>query len=537
MKYEVTLDFTPPIKASMHEIEHTLIEAVILVLIVVFLFLQSFRATIIPMLTVPVSLLGAFIGFPMLGFSVNTLTLFGLVLAIGIVVDDAIVVVEAVQHHLEHGLNPREATVQAMKEVSGPVIMIALVLCAVFVPVAFMGGVTGQLYQQFALTIAVAVVFSAINALTLSPALCAILLKKPNPARGPLGWFFRRFNCGFDRVTSGYGGIVNFLIRKAGRSMLLLVVVVGGIWLLSKAVPGGFIPDEDKGLLFVSVELPEGASLQRSDEVLKKAEKIVAETKGVRSVCAVSGYNILTGLNMSNSALMFVGLDDWKKREAPELHAAAITREWNQKFSALPEARIFAFGPPALPGYGNVAGFTLQLQDRSGGSVDNLAAQVQQFIAEASKRPEIGRLTTTFEPSTPQLNMELDREKARALGVKVDSVFQTLQAYLSGLYVNDIVRFGRVFKVFLQAEPEFTHQPDQIGKFYVRNQDGHMVPLDTLVDVGQIAGRTSFRVSTSTSPPKSWVRLHQVTARHKRSGRLKRWQRACRATSATNGRA
>ncbi len=305
MKYETTLDFTAPIKASMHEIEHTLIEAIILVLIVVYLFLQSFRATIIPMLTVPVSLLGAFIAFPLLGFSVNTLTLFGLVLAIGIVVDDAIVVVEAVQHHLEHGLSPREATVQAMKEVSGPVIMIALILCAVFVPVAFMGGVTGQLYQQFAITVAVAVVFSAINALTLSPALCAILLKKPKPARGPLGWFFGQFNRAFDRVTSGYGGVVNFLIRKAGRSILLLVVVVGAIWLLSKSVPGGFIPDEDKGLLFVAVELPEGASLQRSDEVLKKAEKIVAETKGVRSVCAISGYNILTGLNMSNSALMF----------------------------------------------------------------------------------------------------------------------------------------------------------------------------------------------------------------------------------------
>ena len=488
MKYETTLDFTAPIKASMHEIEHTLIEAIILVLIVVYLFLQSFRATIIPMLTVPVSLLGAFIAFPLLGFSVNTLTLFGLVLAIGIVVDDAIVVVEAVQHHLEHGLDPREATVKAMKEVSGPVIMIALILCAVFMPVAFMGGVTGQLYQQFAITVAVAVVFSAINALTLSPALCAILLKKPKPARGPLGWFFGHFNRGFDRVTSGYGGIVNFLIRKAGRSILLLVVVVGAIWLLSKSVPGGFIPDEDKGLLFVAVELPEGASLQRSDEVLKKAEKVVAETKGVRSVCAISGYNILTGLNMSNSALMFVGLDDWKKREAPELRAAAITRAWNQKFSAFPEARIFAFGPPALPGYGNVAGFTLQLQDRSGGSPDNLASQVQRFIAEASKRPEIGRLTTTFEPSTPQLNIALDREKARAAGVKVDSVFETLQAYLSGLYVNDIVRFGRVFKVFLQAEPEFTHQPDQIGKFYVRNQDGHMLPLDTLVDVEQISG-------------------------------------------------
>ncbi len=488
MKYEITLDFTLPIKASMHEIEHTLIEAVILVLLVVFLFLQSFRATVIPMLTVPVSLLGAFIAFPLLGFSVNTLTLFGLVLAIGIVVDDAIVVVEAVQHHLEHGLSPPEATVKAMNEVSGPVIMIALILCAVFVPVAFMGGVTGQLYQQFALTVAVAVLFSAINALTLSPALFAILLRKPQPARGPLGWFFAGFNRVFDRATSGYGAVVNFLIRKAARSMLLLVAVVRGIRLLSKAVPGGFIPEEDKGLLFVAVELPEGASLQRSDAVLKKAEQIVTETNGVRSACAISGFNILTGLNMRNSALIFVGLDEWKKRQAPELHAAAIARQWNRKFFTFPEARIIAFGPPALPGYGNVAGFTMQLEDRSGGSVDRLAAQVQRFITEASKRPEIGRLSSTFQPNTPQLNVVLDREKARAEGVKVDSVFQTLQAYLSGLYVNDFVRFGRVFKVFLQAEPEFTYQPDQIGKFYVRNQDGIMVPLDTLVDVKQISG-------------------------------------------------
>ncbi|MBV8227859.1 MAG: multidrug efflux RND transporter permease subunit [Verrucomicrobia bacterium] len=488
MKYEVTLDFTLPIKASMHEIEHTLIEAVILVLLVVFLFLQSFRATIIPMLAVPVSLLGAFIGFPLLGFSVNTLTLFGLVLAIGIVVDDAIVVVEAVQHHIEHGLNPRDATAQAMKEVSGPVIMIALILCAVFVPVAFMAGVTGQLYQQFALTVALSVVFSAINALTLSPALCAIFLRKPAPMRGPVGWFFSVFNTGFDRVTSGYGAIVSLLIRKAARSMLLLVVVVGGIWLLSKSVPGGFIPDEDKGLLFVALQLPEGASLQRSDAVLKRAEQVVAETKGVRSVCAIAGYNILTGLNMPNSALIFVGLEDWKKREVPDLQAAAIARGWNRKFAAFPEARIVAFGPPPLPGYGNVSGFTMQLQNRAGGSPAQLATQLQRFMAEASKRPELGRLSTTFEPNTPQVSVELDREKARAVGVKVDSVFQTLQAYLSGLYVNDIVRFGRVFKVFLQAEPEFTHQPDQIGRFYVRNDEGKMVPLDTLVDVRQVSG-------------------------------------------------
>jgi hydrophobe/amphiphile efflux-1 (HAE1) family protein len=437
---------------------------------------------------VPVSLLGAFIMFPVLGFSVNVLTMFGLVLAIGIVVDDAIVVVEAVQHHIEHGKEPVEATKLAMKEVSGPVVAIGLVLCAVFVPVAFMGGVTGQLYSQFALTIAVAVVFSVINALTLSPALSALLLRKPSPPRGPIGKFFQWFNRTFDRLSQGYGNIVGGLARKAARSMLLLVAVVGGIWLLSRVVPGGFIPDEDKGYLFVAVELPEGASLQRTDEALKQVEAIVGSTPGVRSAVAVAGMNILNSLNFPNAALMFIGLEDWEERKAPELHASALAREWTRKFAALPGVRAFAFGPPPLPGYGNVSGFTMQLQDRSGGTIEQLAGLVRQLTEAASQRPEIGRISTTFNPATPQVRVELDREKARTLGVPVDSVFATLQTYLSGLYVNDFVRFGRVYKVFLQAEPEFTNQPDDIGHFYVRNNAGHMVPLSTLVSVSSMAG-------------------------------------------------
>ena len=488
MEYSITLDSTLPIKASMESIVHTLFEAIILVLVVVFIFLQSFRATIIPMLTVPVSLLGVFIIFPMLGFSVNTLTMFGLVLAIGIVVDDAIVVVEAVQHHIEHGKSPIDATRQAMKEVSGPVVAIALILCAVFVPVAFMGGVTGALYQQFALTIAISVIFSAINALTLSPALSAMLLRAPKPGRGPIAWFFKKFNQFFDWITEGYGKIVGSLTRKAARSMLMLVVVCGGIYLLGKFVPGGFIPDEDKGYLFVAVELPQGASLQRSDAILKQVEHIVGNTEGVRSALAISGMNILNSQTFSNSAMMFVGLDDWDERKDPKLHAKALVAEWNRKFYAIPGARVFAFGPPALPGYGSVSGFTMQLQDKSGGSVEQLSTYVKQVIAEASKRPEIGRVTTTFQPSTPQVKVELDREKARTLGVPVDSVFQTLQAYLSGLYVNDFVKFGRVYKVFLQAEPQFTNSPDDIGKFYVRNNEGGMVPLNTLVNVSKMSG-------------------------------------------------
>ncbi len=488
MDYDITLDSTLPIKASMDEIVHTLFEAVILVLLVVYIFLQSFRATIIPMCTVPVSLLGTFMVFPLLGFSVNVLTMFGLVLAIGIVVDDAIVVVEAVQHHIEHGKDPVEATKIAMKEVSGPVVAIGLVLCAVFVPVAAMAGVTGQLYKQFALTIAVSVIFSVINALTLSPALSAMLLRKPTPGKGPIAKFFKGFNKAFDWTTGHYGNIVGGLSRKATRSMLLLVVVVGGIWLIAKFVPGGFIPDEDKGYVFVAVQLPEGASLQRTDDVLKQVENIVTGTEGVRSAVAVAGMNILNSLNFPNSALMFVGLQPWEERKKPELHASALTREWTKKFAAIPGARAFAFGPPPLPGYGNVSGFTMELQDRSGGSVEQLAGYLKQLVDAASKRPELGRLTTTFDPATPQVKVELDREKARTLGVTVDNVFTTLQTYLGGLYVNDFVRFGRVYKVFLQAEPQFTDKPEGINQFYVRNKDGGMVPLSTLVKVSKMSG-------------------------------------------------
>jgi hydrophobe/amphiphile efflux-1 (HAE1) family protein len=488
MIYEVALDSTLPIEASIEAIVHTLFEAVILVLLVVYIFLQSFRATLIPMCTVPVSLLGAFIMFPVMGFSVNVLTMFGLVLAIGIVVDDAIVVVEAVQHHIEHGKSPKEATRIAMKEVSGPVVAIGLVLCAVFVPVAFMGGVTGALYQQFALTIAIAVIFSVINALTLSPALAAMLLREPKPGKGPIAAFFRLFNKGFEWIIDRYGRVVAGLVRKATISMLLLVIVIFAINRIGKHVPGGFIPDEDKGYLFVAIDLPEGASLQRSDEALKQIEEIVGNTKGVRSAVGLAGMNILNSLNVSNAALMFVGLDSWEDRHEPHLHAKAIAAGWNKKFYAIPGVRAMAFGPPPLPGYGSVSGFTMQLQDRSGGSVDQLAGYVKQLQELAAKRPEIARLTTTFNPATPQLKIELDREKARTLNVPVDSVFATLQTYLSGLYVNDFVKFGKVYKVFLQAEPEFTNSPDDIGKFYVRNNDGGMVPLSTLVTVTKMSG-------------------------------------------------
>jgi hydrophobe/amphiphile efflux-1 (HAE1) family protein len=296
------------------------------------------------------------------------------------------------------------------------------------------------------------------------------------------------FNKSFDWLSNRYGSIVGGLARKAARSMLLLVVVVVAIWMLGKVVPGGFIPDEDKGYLFVAVELPEGASLQRTDEILKQVEGIVCSTPGVRSAVGLAGMNILNSLNFPNAALMFVGLEPWEERKAPGLHASALAREWTRKFAAIPGARAFAFGPPPLPGYGNVSGFSMQLQDRSGGSIAQLAGYVKQLTEAVAKRPEIGRISTTFNPATPQVKVELDREKTRTLGVTVDSVFQTLQAYLSGLYVNDFVRFGRVYKVFLQAEPEFTDKPDDIGQFYVRNNTGQMVPLSTLVKISKMSG-------------------------------------------------
>ncbi|MBK8094279.1 MAG: multidrug efflux RND transporter permease subunit [Verrucomicrobiaceae bacterium] len=488
MAFQITLDSTLPIKASMESIVHTLFEAVVLVIFVVFIFLQSFRATLIPMLTVPVALLGTFMVFPLLGFTVNTLTLFGLVLAIGIVVDDAIVVVEAVMHHLEHGSTPVEATKKAMKEVSGPVVAIALILCAVFVPVAFMPGLTGTLYQQFAITIAASVIFSAINALTLSPALAAMLLRPPKPQRGPLGWFFRLFNKVFDAITARYTGIVGFLVRRSARAMLILVAAVVGIYYVGQKVPGGFIPEEDKGYFFISAELPDAASLQRTQAVGKKIEALLGKIEGIDSFLNVNGFSTLTGVSSPNAITFFVSLKDWKERQTRLTHVRGIIFQLMKEFIKIPEARIFAFGPPSLPGYGNASGFNFMLQDRAGGSVEELAAVSQKFLAAAGQRPELARLFSGFRPSVPQVKVDLDREKCRLLGVNVNDVFSTLQAYLGGAYINDFNRFGRVYRVYLQAEPKFTGKPEDIAKFYVRNKDGKMVPLDTLVKVSQTGG-------------------------------------------------
>lgn len=488
MNVQVTLDSTRPIKASMESIVHTLFEAMVLVLLVVYIFLQSFRATLIPMLTVPVALLGTFMVFPLLGFTVNTLTLFGLVLAIGIVVDDAIVVVEAVMHHLEHGSTPVEATKKAMKEVSGPVVAIALILCAVFVPVAFMPGLTGTLYQQFAITIAASVIFSAINALTLSPALAAILLRPPTPQRGPLGAFFRLFNKIFDAITARYTGVVSFLVRRSARAMLILVAAVAGIVFLGEKVPGGFIPDEDKGYFFIAAELPDAASLQRSQAVGKKIEAILGELEGIDSYLNVTGFSVISNVSSPNSVTFFVSLKDWKERQTRKTHVRGIMFQLMAKFQKIPDARVLAFGPPSLPGYGNASGFNFMLQDRTGGSIEQLTVMSQKVLAAAGKRPELSRLFSSFRPAVPQVKVDLDREKCRVLGVNITDVFNTLQAYLGGAYVNDFNRFGRIYRVYLQAKPEFTSKPEDIAKFYVRNKDGKMIPLDTLVRVSQTSG-------------------------------------------------
>jgi HAE1 family hydrophobic/amphiphilic exporter-1 len=491
MDYKIVYDTTPAVEASIHEIVKTFVEALILVTLVVFIFLQNVRATIIPLLTVPVSIIGTFIFFPMLGFSVNTLSMFGLVLAIGIVVDDAIVVVEAVMHHIEHGMAPREATIQAMKEVSAPVIGIALILSAVFIPVAFVGGLTGRMYQQFALTIAISVLLSAFSALSLSPALCAMFLKPSHgPGRGLLGKFFRGFNWVFDRTTTGYVSVARILVRKAVLTIIIVAVVAVAAGLFGKALPAGFIPDEDQSLLGVNVQLPPGASLERTGAVLSRVEEIVAKTPGVDSFVTIGGFGVVTNTYQPNFGTIFARLKPWDERKTPELHVkgamAAIARE----VSKIPEAIIFPFNIPTISGFGASAGFKFLLQDRSGSlSVEQLGAQARTFLDAARRRPELASVFTSFDPNYPQIRVELDREKARSLGVPVNDVFQAMSAALGGSYVNDFNRFGRLYRVYVQAEADYRRRPQDIGEIYVRSSaSGTMIPLSTLVSITAVPG-------------------------------------------------
>jgi HAE1 family hydrophobic/amphiphilic exporter-1 len=489
LDYEITLDTTLPVTEGIREIVKTLLAAMVLVILVVFVFLQNWRATLIPMIAVPVSLIGTFAVFPMLGFSINTLSLFGLVLAIGLVVDDAIVVVEAVEHHIEEGMPPREATLKAMSEVSGPVVAIALILSSVFLPVAFLGGIQGRLNNQFAVTIAISVLISAFNALSLSPALSAMLLKPRKKSRGPLGRFFTLFNKLFEKGTRTYVGVSHGLIRKGVVAMLILgaFLLLDGI--VVRGLPTSFLPDEDYGYLLLNVQLPPAASLERTDQVCRKVEAMLAKTDGVRAYNTIGGFSLLTRVSASYNGFFFVNLKPWDERRSPELHAQAIVKKLNATLSKdVPEAVAISLMPPSIPGLGAAGGFSFWLQDRSGGSVEFLDQNLQKFLEECRKRPEIGGITSGFSASVPQIFADVDRDKVLKQGVAVGDVYQTMQAYLGGLFLNQFNRFGRQWRVFLQAEGQERLTENDLRLYYVRNNDGNMVPLTSLVTTRKIAG-------------------------------------------------
>jgi len=488
MDYVVSLDTTLAVTEGMKEIEHTLLEAILLVILVVFLFLQGWRATLIPLLAVPVSLVGTFALFPLFGFSINTLSLFGLVLAIGLVVDDAIVVVEIVEHHIERGLSPKEAALQGMREVTGPVIAIAIILAAVFIPTAFIPGITGRLYQQFAVTIAVSVIISAFNALTLSPALAALLLRPKQKGTGPLQKFYDGFNRWFGRATDGYVGVCRFLIHKSAVAGLLLVGAVVLVVLLGRSVPASFLPDEDQGYVFAGVQLPDAASLQRTDDVVRQAEEILKHTPGVKYYTSVIGYSMLSGVNNTYSAFFFITLEEWAKRTKPGEQYAAIKAHLNREFAKLPGAVGFSFPPPAIPGIGASGGVTFVLQDRSGKGVEFLAGNLKKFIAAAQKRPELAGVFSTALLSVPQVYVDVNRDQVLQQGVRLPDVYQTMQCFMGGAFVNYFNRFGRQWQVYVQAEGDFRNQARNLGQFYVLNNASNMVPLAAVTQVRATSG-------------------------------------------------
>ncbi|HEX6794404.1 MAG TPA: multidrug efflux RND transporter permease subunit [Casimicrobiaceae bacterium] len=481
LDYDIVVDKTVFVLASLDEVLKTLGESLLLVMIVVFVFLQSWRATLIPLLAVPVSLIGTLAAFIVLGFTLNTLTLFGMVLAIGIVVDDAIVVVEAVEHHIQEGMDPRAATVQAMREVSGPVVAVALVLAAVFVPVAFLGGIAGALYRQFAVTVAVSTLLSAFVALSLTPALCAMLLKPSARSgvskRGPFG----AFNRGFDRMLGGYGATVSLAIRRMAIALLLLVAFAAGALLLFGKVPSAFVPPEDQGFLIGAVVLPEAASLERTMDATAKLDAYLAKTPGVIKRLMVNGFNILNFSQQPNSALFVAALAPWGERTTQQTSINGIIGAIFREGALIPEATVVPLNPPALPGLGAFGGFSMKIEDHHGGTPLALANVADQFVAAAKKRPEIGSIRSGLNPRTPAYQLNIDREKAKTLGVPIIDIFNTLQTFLGGLQVNDFNRFGRSYKVTMQAEPQFRDDISSIRLFYVRSAKGEMVPLSTLV--------------------------------------------------------
>src|SRR5713226_5484939 len=486
--YGIALDTTRAVSEGIKEIVETLLIAILLVIIVVYIFLQGWRATLIPLLAVPVSLVGTFVLFPVFGFSINTLSLFGLVLAIGLVVDDAIVVVEAVEHHIEEGMSPHDAAFKAMEEVSGPVVAIALILAAVFVPTAFIPGITGRMYQQFAITIAISVMISAFNALTLSPALSALLLRPKRDMRGPLGGFFRAFNRWFARATNVYVGACGHLIRKSAMSLLFLLIAAVFAGLISYRLPGGFVPDEDQGYFYVNVQLPLAASLDRTASVNDKLDAIFKTTPGIKYYTGVAGFSLLSLVTTTYNAFYFITLDDWDARDKKGLTADVIIRELNQRLAGVAEAQAFAFSPPAIPGIGTSGGVTFMLEDRAGRDPAFLAENTTKFLAAARQRPEFALLFTTLLPSVPQLFAQVDQEKVLKQGIALPSVYQALQAFLGGAFVNYFNQYGRVWQVYVQAEGEFRTRAENVGQFYVRNAAGQAVPLSTLVTMRPVNG-------------------------------------------------
>jgi hydrophobic/amphiphilic exporter-1 (mainly G- bacteria), HAE1 family len=486
--YTIPVDTTLAVTEGMKEIVVTLVIAILLVILVVYVFLQGWRATLIPLLAVPVSLIGAFIFFPLFGFSINTLSLFGLVLAIGLVVDDAIVVVEAVERHIEDGLAPKEAALKAMEEISGPVLGIALVLSAVFVPTAFIPGITGRLYQQFAVTIAISVILSAFNALTLSPALAALLLKPKEESHGLLRRFFDWFNRVFGSATNGYVRLSGALLRKSGLALVLLAAFgVAGLWIGSK-VPTSFVPDEDQGYFYLNVQLPNSAALERTEEVMAKVQKVAAGIPGVEHVTTITGFSLLSLVRTSYNGFGFISMKEWGDRKTRAQQFQAIKARLNAELARIPEAVAFGFSPPAIPGVGTSGGFTFILEDRSGSDLKFLSGNVAKFMTAARKRPEIGSLSTTFLPSVPQQFVKVDRDKVIKQSVAVNDVYRTIQAFMGGLFINYFNRFGRQWQVYIEAEGEYRTRPENVGQFYVRNAAGEMVPLSALTKFESGAG-------------------------------------------------
>jgi HAE1 family hydrophobic/amphiphilic exporter-1 len=492
LDYEIPIDTTKAVTEGIREIGKTFWEALALVMLVVFLFLQGWRAALIPLLAVPVSLIGTFAIFPLLGFSINTLSLFGLVLAIGLVVDDAIVVVEAVEHHIEEGMSPKAATIKAMEEVSGPVVAIAIILSAVFLPTVFIPGITGRLYQQFAVTIAISVLLSAFNALTLSPALSALLLRPKEPQngrrKGSLRRFFALFNRGYTRLTDKYVGTCRALIHKSAFSLIFLGLLALGAAIFGKKLPAGFLPEEDQGYLYINVQLPFAASLDRTVAICKQVEELTLATPGVESCTTVAGFSLLSFSRNTYSASIWVSLKDWSARTKPEERYEAIKTHLSQKLSRLPGAIAFAFPPPAIQGVGTAGGFTFVLEDRAGKDISFLAANVNKFMEAARKRPEIASLNTTFLPIVPQVYVNVDRDKVLKEGVELSEVYKTLQTFMGGYFIDYFNRFGRQWQVYVQAEGEYRNRAENLGLFYVRNHDGEAVPLGALTSTKSISG-------------------------------------------------